>query len=343
MQGQFFKREHSGLPGAAKGGKGFGTHCGEAIVFKLHAQHTLPRAHWRGDGGVAGVDAHIVARVLKRGARFAAVVFGVLVVAMAGAQLQAFNPAAECVGIPLQCIACAFHADGDVIFGHRAVIGLVSAGRKPQAAVAAKPSDPQRRAACRGRRIANGFGHGGGTNLGTGLVLGYCRVARAAGKGIGVQGKTLRACLQQDSPCALAVSRRRAQMHFASKATLGIKQGLLGDAVVHHIHHAPHGAAAIHQSARSAQDFNALHRNRVAGHGVVKTVACGIHHRTTVLQHAHAVAVQPTYRRAARIGAEVAAAHAGCAIQRFSQCGLGTQFQCGARQYISGRYQVCST
>ena len=162
--------------------------------------------------------------------------------------------------------------------------------------------------------VADGIGNGRCTGLFTCQGNGHRYIARAAGKSIGMQSKTVVAGLQQRGGGAPSVTTAALQVQLARYTTLGIKQALLRDAVVDHVDHTTHGAAAVHQCARAAQHFDAVHGDRVGRHGMVVAQARGVHTGAAVLQDAHPVAIEPADDGAAGVGAKVAATDAGCAV-----------------------------
>ena len=85
-----------------------------------------------------------------------------------------------------------------------------------------------------------------------------------------MQGVAIRSSFQQQ-PCALlGVARGDAKINLARDTAFGIIQRLARDAVVNDVNHTAHRIAAIQQSTRATQHFNALHADGVARHGVVK-------------------------------------------------------------------------
>jgi hypothetical protein len=81
--------------------------------------------------------------------------------------------------------------------------------------------------------------------------------------------------------------------------------GLLGNAVVQHVHHAADGGAAIQQRRRAAHHLDPLHDQRVDRGGVVWAQGGGIRHADAVLQDADTVFIHATDNRTAGIRSEV--------------------------------------
>ena len=84
-----------------------------------------------------------------------------------------------------------------------------------------------------------------------------------------MNGEAVSASFQQQACTSFCIAAGQPQVGFAHDSAHGIKQRLARDAVVDHVDRTAHSAAAIHQRTGAAQHFNALHADRVAGHGVV--------------------------------------------------------------------------
>ena len=171
--------------------------------------------------------------------------------------------------------------------------------------------------------VADGVGNRRRAGFLAGQGHGHGHVAGTAGEGIGVQGEAVGTGLQQRCGRACRIATAALQVQLARYTALGIKLALLRDAVVDDIHNTAHGAATVHQRAGTTQHLDAFHGDGVGRHGVVIAQARGIDACTAVLQDTHTVTVQPADDGAAGIGAKVAAADAGCAIQRLTQRALG--------------------
>ena len=142
---------------------------------------------------------------------------------------------------------------------------------------------------------------------------------------------TLIAPLDQTRTAAFLVAAGGVEVKTPEQTAARL-HGLLGDAVVDHIDHPAHRAAAVQQSARPAQHLNALHAQGVLGHRMIWAQAREVMRCPTVVEQANAVAIQAADDGSARIRAKVTVGHPRGLRQRFTQGNARAQQQLGATQ-----------
>ncbi len=112
------------------------------------------------------------------------------------------------------------------------------------------------------------------------------------------------------------------------------------DAVVEGVDHAADGVTAIQQGGRAADDFDAIDRHRVQGHGVVVGQRRGIQGADAVAQNADAVAVQAANDRSAGARAEPGRGDTGLLVQGFTEAAVLLLQQVVAFEHGAGSRQL---
>ena len=153
----------------------------------------------------------------------------------------------------------------------------------------------------------------------------YRYVAGLAFKRIDVKGESVSPRLNQRPKSALTVAAGTAQIKLSGSTAFAVKNRLSRNAVVNHIDHTANRASPVLQRPRPAQDFNALNADGVSRNGMVIAERRYIQQAAAIVQNADTVTVLPANDRAAGVRPEVSAAHAGCAVQRFTQRGFRAQ------------------
>jgi hypothetical protein len=151
-----------------------------------------------------------------------------------------------------------------------------------------------------------------------------------------MQHVTVVAAVERQRPAAFLIAAAVGRVEAALHAALRV-QGCARYAAVDHIDHAAHGAAAVLQHAGAAQHLDALGQQRIQHHRVVGAERRQVQAGASVVEDGDAVAVLPADHRAAGIGAEVAAAHAGQAVECLAQRGLPALQQAIARELLGRR------
>ncbi len=311
--------------------KGFRAIRGEAVGLAAETHQAFEVA----DLLVARLDAHIVAHVRERGAGFAAFELGVAVVGVAELGVNAADDAAR-APFAFDGIAVGLHADGHVVFGHRAVVAAVGAGRGADPALVEEQRAAHGAAVRLVGRVADLARQRGTAGLGAFQFDGHRDVLGVAVERIDVQRQAAVAALEDHAAVLFLVAGRKAQVGTAAEAV----DRLGRNAVVDDVDHAAHRAAAILQRRRPAQHFDAVGHQRIDRHRVVVAQRRSIGRAAAVLQDADAVAVQAANDRPAGVGAEVAAAHAGQVVERFAERRFGAHQELVARERGGGRNQV---
>ena len=91
-------------------------------------------------------DAQVLALIGKNGFSPPIEKFGVLVIGVTQTGLDAFKPAGQLAQLAFQCIAGGLHANRHFVFGHCAVITLVTVDRCAQIAVGPESTGADRTA-----------------------------------------------------------------------------------------------------------------------------------------------------------------------------------------------------
>ena len=264
------------------------------------------------------LDAQVLALVGKHGARISAFKLGVLVVGVAQAGFDAVKPAWQLAHLAFQRVAGGLHANRHLVFGHGAVIALVGVDRCAQIAVVPESAGSESATPSGAGRVADAPG--------VGRRAGFCAVecnrhphiAGAAVKTVQVQGITFVARLHQTGHAAFVVTRARLQLGLAQHA----RDCFSRYAVVDHVDHTAHGAAAIKQGGRAPKHFHTVGGQDIERHRVVVAQRRSIQAGGAVVQHPDAVAIEPANGGAAGVGAKVSAGHTGQTVQGLAQSAL---------------------
>jgi hypothetical protein len=304
---------------------------GEAVRLAAEADQAFEVA----DLLVARLDAQVVAHVGEGGAGLGSLELGVPVVGVAHLRVDAADDAAR-APFAFERIAVGLHADGHVVLGHGAVVAAVGAGRGADPALVEEQRAADRAAVRLVGRVADLAGAPGRAGLLAVQVDGHRDVFRVAVEGIDVQREAVVAAFEHHAAVLFLVAGGKAQVGAAAEAVDGFGR----DAVVDHVDHAAHRAAAVLQRRGAAQHLDAVGDQRIDRHRVVVAQRRGVGRAAAVLQDADAVAVLPADDRAARVGAEVAAAHAGQVVERFAERRVGAQQEFFARERDGRRDQV---
>ena len=305
---QFLKGENRLAGTAGIGHKGLFPVSRETVTFHLQANHTLQRAEL----GLARLQAQFVAFVAKHRACRACVKLGVLIVDRTPLPFDGLKWPREATHLALQGIAVLLHADGDRVFGHRAVICLEGFYRCPEVTpvkVGRATDSATLRLAGRIAQTPSGNWRTGPPHI-TSQVLGYAYIMGLAVKCVYMQAELVGTCLHQGAGCTLAISTTCAQFPSTRDPPFAIEAGFGLNSAVDHIHHAPHSASTILQRTRATQYFDALNRQGVNGHSMVKTQARGVGTGAAIVQDPDAVTVQAAHGGAAGHGTKVGAADA---------------------------------
>jgi hypothetical protein len=200
---------------------------------------------------------------------------------------QRREEAAEILRLARHGEPVATHADGDVFFGHGAVVVAVAVDARAQVAARRDDRAPDGAAV----RLTGGVGHVGAW-LGAAVIqraveARHAQIAGLAAERVGMHRKARAACLYHRRAAALA--RRAAQAQLRPARCLLHRR--TWDAVVDRVDHAADGAAAVQQRGRAAQHFHALDDERIDGHRVVVAQARCIQRCARVAEHPDAIAV----------------------------------------------------
>ena len=120
-------------------------------------------------------------------------------------------------------------------------------------------------------------------------ALGRVVVARAVGGAAEVEGKFTVAHVQVARAASRAAVAAEVEREVARRPLLTLGGNLVGD----HVDEAADGAGAVQQRGGAAHHFDALGGGGVHGHAVIARLARQVAHALTVLEHRHAVAIQP--------------------------------------------------
>ena len=288
-----------------------------------------PDAADRAQRAVVGLQPQLLAAAAEGGAD-RAVAFDLLVpVAGAGrAEAQAVERPRQAAGLAAQAEAVALHADRHVGLDRHAVVVAVSVHGQPQVCVGRGQPAAHRAAFGARGRIAHARRRRQRLAAFDRHEARHAQVRAAAAEGIGVPGPGAPAGVEHGRGTALGGGTTQAPLGARADALLRGTR----NAVVQAVDHAAGGVAAVQQRRRAAQQLDALGHQRVLRHRVVEAEVGRVDAARAVVQHAHAVAVQPADHRAAAVGPEAAAGGARQAVQRVAQRGGAAQHQRVARQ-----------
>ncbi|MNE30813.1 hypothetical protein D3C80_1243500 [compost metagenome] len=118
---QFLEHEQCNAVGIGVRHEGFFAECRKLTVADLSADHAVQRAQRL----VPGFDAGFIALVLEGGADLAIFELAVLVVGVAGIEFQRSERTVQVAHLRGEGVMVLLHAQADVLFGRRAVVGIV--------------------------------------------------------------------------------------------------------------------------------------------------------------------------------------------------------------------------
>ena len=245
----------------------------------------------------------------------ARLVFGVAVVAAVQPRLDGRHTGPGLPPLALQVQAVGLHADAHLVLGHRAVLAAVGVDREPEPVARAEMAQADRPTLRCGRRIAQAMRRAERPRARTVQQPGHAHIAVAAVKGIQMQRPIALPGLQQGRGTAFGIARRGLQ----ARLTLHTLHTLAWNAVVDDIDHAADGAAAVQQGRRAAQHLDAVHRQHLDRHRMVRAQGRSVGGGATVVEDAYPVAIEPPDDGTAGVGTKVAAADAGQAAERLAQ------------------------
>ncbi|MNG90257.1 hypothetical protein D3C79_491460 [compost metagenome] len=309
----------------------FFAQCRELVAADLGADHTLQRP----DRLMTGLDARLIALVVERGMHLARFDFAVLVVGVAGIDLDRTERTVQVTQFGGEAIVVLLHVQAHAGFGHGTVVAVVAAvgkagvavlpviGAADCAAVLATVAVFQAVAAPRVIGVAH---------LRAACVSGDAQVVELAAVGVKVQGKRAVASFQLARAAAGGVGAAVAQ--FAG--TVDAFDGAVGNAVVERVDHAADGVAAIEQGGGAANDLDPFDGDRIQRHGVVIRQRRGIEGAHAIAQDANAVAVQATDHRTAGAGTEPGGGDAGLLVEGFAQAAVLLLQQIVAFEHAAG-------
>ncbi|MNV53875.1 hypothetical protein D3C71_1460380 [compost metagenome] len=244
--------------------EGFLAQGGEFVAADLGADHALHRP----ERLVAGFDTCLIALVPEGGVDLACFDFTVLVVGVAGIDLDRSERAVQVTQFGGEGVVVLLHVQAHTWLGHRAIVAVVAAVR--QAGVTVVPMVGATHGATVLAAVAVfqavlASGLVGVAHLGTARVTGDAQVVELAAVGIQVQGEGTVAGLQLASAAAGGVGAAVAQF----TGTVDALDGGIRDAIVESIDYAADGVAAVEQGSRATDDLDAVDGHRVQRHGVV--------------------------------------------------------------------------
>nr|GEZ39842.1 hypothetical protein [Tanacetum cinerariifolium] len=228
---------------------------GEAIVAFVRANRLVPR-----------FDACLVTLVLERGADFAVFDLHVLVIGVAGVELDRGERPREVAHFGGERVVILLHADAHALLGGRTIIGVVIAVGKPCVTIVPRVRTADGAAVLSAIAVAEAVLFVAIFRVACALVSGAgearnLQVIELTGIGIQVQGESAVARFQLPGAAARGVGPAVAQ--FAR--TVDALDGFDGDAIIEGVDHAADGAAAVEQRGGPANDLDALNGQRVAG------------------------------------------------------------------------------
>ena len=329
-----FEHEQRQAVGIGLRHEGFFAQRRELVAGDLGADHAFHRPQRL----VPSLDAGLVALVLEGGMHLAAFQLLMLVVGVAGVELERAERAVEVAQFGGKGVVVLFHGQTHAGLGHRTVVGIVAAVGQARVTVfpvvrTADGTTVLAPVAVFQAMLAAGFV--GIAHLRTAGVAGDAQIVELAAVGVQVQGEAAIAGFQLARTAAGGVGAPVAQL----AGTMNALHRRVGDAVVEGVDHPADGIATVEQGGRAAHDLDALDVHRVQWHGVVVRQRRGIQCTHAVAQDTDPVAVQAADHRAAGARAEPGGGDAGLGVQGFAQAALLLQGQCVAFEHAAGGCQ----